>query len=82
MKRPKAGLIVIDLIILSGSYVFMAGLKPVMVSYLSPGYHRNIERKGLEIQHLKERESRLPDPQHYQPEPGGDCLHSLYYLRF
>lgn len=38
MKRPKAGLIIVDLIILSGSYVFMAGLKPVMVSYLSPRY--------------------------------------------
>ncbi len=38
MKRAKAGLIIIDLIILSGSYVFMAGLKPVMVSYMSPRY--------------------------------------------
>jgi len=38
MKRVKTGLIVIDLVILSGSYVFMAGLKPVMVSYLSPKY--------------------------------------------
>ena len=38
MKKPKAGLIIIDLIILSGSYVFMAGLKPVMVSYLSTEY--------------------------------------------
>ncbi len=38
MKKPKTGLIIIDLIILSGSYVFMAGMKPVMVSYLSPKY--------------------------------------------
>lgn len=38
MKRPKPGLIIVDLIILSGSYVFMAGLKPVMVSYLSTKY--------------------------------------------
>ena len=38
MKKPKAGLIIIDLIILSGSYVFMAGLKPVMVSYLNTKY--------------------------------------------
>ena len=38
MKRPKAGLIIIDLIILSGAYVFMAGLKPVMASYLSSKY--------------------------------------------
>ena len=38
MKRPKTGLIIIDLVILSGSYVFMAGLKPVMVSYLSTMY--------------------------------------------
>ena len=37
-KKPRAGLIVIDLIILAGSYIFMAGLKPVMVSYLSPRY--------------------------------------------
>lgn len=38
MKPPKAGLVIIDLIILSGAYVFMAGLKPVMVSYLSTKY--------------------------------------------
>ncbi len=38
MNRPKPGLIIIDLIILSGAYIFMAGLKPVMVSYLSPRY--------------------------------------------
>ncbi|MCK5136477.1 MAG: sugar transferase [Bacteroidales bacterium] len=38
MKRPKAGLIIIDLIILSGAYIFTAGLKPVMASYLSPKY--------------------------------------------
>jgi len=37
-KKPRAGLIVIDLIVLTGSYIFMAGLKPVMVSYLSPKY--------------------------------------------
>ncbi len=38
MKSPKPGLIIIDLIILSGAYVFMAGMKPVMVSYLSVNY--------------------------------------------
>ena len=38
MTRPKTGLIIIDLIILSGSYVLMAGLKPVMVSYMSTRY--------------------------------------------
>ncbi len=38
MKKPKTGLIIIDLIILSGSYMFMAGLKPVMVSYLNSRY--------------------------------------------
>ena len=38
MKKPKPGLIIVDLIVLSGSYIFMAGLKPVMVSYLSPRY--------------------------------------------
>jgi hypothetical protein len=38
MKRAKTGLILIDLVILTGSYVFMAGLKPVMVSYLSTRY--------------------------------------------
>ena len=37
-KKPKNGLIAIDLLILAGSYVFMAGLKPVMVSYLSNRY--------------------------------------------
>ena len=38
MKKPKTGLIIIDLIILAGAYVFMAGLKPVMISYLSTRY--------------------------------------------
>ncbi len=37
-KKPRAGLIVIDLMILAGSYIFMAGLKPVMTSYLSSRY--------------------------------------------
>jgi hypothetical protein len=38
MKHTKAGLIIIDLIMLTGSYMFMAGMKPVMVSYLSTRY--------------------------------------------
>lgn len=38
MKRSKPGLILTDVLILGASYVFMAGLKPVMVSYLSPKY--------------------------------------------
>jgi len=38
MKKPKPGLIVTDLILLSAAYVIMAGLKPVMVSYMSPKY--------------------------------------------
>ena len=38
MKKPRAGLVILDLIILSGSYVFMAGLKPVMVNYLNTKY--------------------------------------------
>jgi len=38
MNKPKPGLILIDLLILAGAYVFMAGLKPVMVSYLSTRY--------------------------------------------
>ena len=38
MKRPKSGLIAFDLLILGGAYIFMAGLKPVMVAYLSPRY--------------------------------------------
>jgi hypothetical protein len=38
MKKQRPGLIIIDLIILSGSYVLMAGMKPVMVSYLSTRY--------------------------------------------
>jgi hypothetical protein len=37
-KKPKTGLILFDLLTLGGSYVFMAGLKPVMVSYLSVSY--------------------------------------------
>lgn len=37
-KKPKSGLIIIDLLILAGSYIVMAGLKPVMVSYLSHRY--------------------------------------------
>jgi len=38
MKHSKTGLIITDVLILGTSYVFMAGLKPVMVSYLSPRY--------------------------------------------
>lgn len=38
MKRPRTGLIIVDLIILSGAYAIMAGLKPVMISYLSSRY--------------------------------------------
>jgi hypothetical protein len=37
-KKPKNGLIAIDLLILVASYVGVAGLKPVMVSYLTPKY--------------------------------------------
>ena len=37
-KKPKNGLIAMDLLILAGSYVGVAGLKPVMVSYLTPKY--------------------------------------------
>ncbi|MDF1575700.1 MAG: sugar transferase [Bacteroidales bacterium] len=37
-KKPRTGLIVLDLIILAGSFIFMASLKPVMVSYLSHRY--------------------------------------------
>ena len=38
MKGPRPGLIITDLLTLIGSYIFMASLKPVMVSYLSPRY--------------------------------------------
>ncbi len=38
MKKPKAGLIAIDLVILAAAYIFMAGLKPSMLSYLSTRY--------------------------------------------
>ncbi len=38
MKPPKTGLVITDLLILAGSYVFMAGLKPVMVSYMNGRY--------------------------------------------
>ncbi len=37
-KKPKNGLIAIDLLILVGSYIGVAGLKPVMASYMSPKY--------------------------------------------
>jgi len=37
-KKPKNGLIVIDLLIVGGSYIAMAGLKPVMSSYLTTRY--------------------------------------------
>ena len=37
-KKPKNGLIAMDLLILAGSYIGVAGLKPVMVSYLTPKY--------------------------------------------
>jgi len=37
-KKPKNGLIALDLLILAGSYIGVAGLKPVMASYLSPKY--------------------------------------------
>lgn len=38
MKKARADLIIIDLIILWGAYIFMAWMKPVMVSYLSTRY--------------------------------------------
>jgi len=38
MNKPKTGLIIVDLLILTLSYIVMASLKPVMVSYLSPRY--------------------------------------------
>lgn len=37
-KKPKNGLIAIDLLILGGSYFAMAGLKPVVTSYLTSRY--------------------------------------------
>ncbi len=38
MKKSKTGLIIIDLLILSVAYVFTAGLKPVMIAYMSNRY--------------------------------------------
>ncbi len=38
MKKSKTGLIIIDLLILSVAYVITAGLKPVMISYMSNRY--------------------------------------------
>ncbi len=38
MKKPKAALVIFDLIFLSGSFLLMAGLKPVMVPYISGRY--------------------------------------------
>jgi len=37
-KKPRTGLILLDLLLVGGSYVLMAGLKPVMTSYLSTRY--------------------------------------------
>jgi len=38
MKKSKTGLVLIDLLILSTAYIITAGLKPVMVSYMSNRY--------------------------------------------
>jgi hypothetical protein len=38
MKKTKSGLVIMDLRILTVSYAFLAGLKPVMVNYLTPRY--------------------------------------------
>ncbi len=38
MKKPRAALILFDLIFLSGSYVLVASFKPVMTSYLTGSY--------------------------------------------
>ncbi|MEZ5073033.1 MAG: hypothetical protein R2751_19325 [Bacteroidales bacterium] len=38
MKRPRTGLILIDILLLSAAYVLMASLKPIMVSYLNTRY--------------------------------------------
>lgn len=37
-KKPKNVLIILDLLILGGSFILMAGLKPVMTSYLTSKY--------------------------------------------
>ena len=37
-RKPRNGLIVIDLLILGGAYFIMAGLKPVILPYLSARY--------------------------------------------
>ncbi|MBE9518250.1 MAG: hypothetical protein IMY68_06755, partial [Bacteroidetes bacterium] len=38
MKKNKTGLLIIDLLILVVAYVITAGLKPVMISYMSNRY--------------------------------------------
>lgn len=38
MKKSKTGLLIIDILILSGAYMFTAVMKPVMVSYMSNRY--------------------------------------------
>lgn len=38
MKKRRPGLILFDLLILTAAYMIMAGLKPSMLSYLSPKY--------------------------------------------
>jgi len=37
-RKPRNGLIVVDLLILGGAYIIMAGLKPVTLPYLSTRY--------------------------------------------
>ena len=37
-KKPRTGLILLDLLLVGGAYVLMATLKPVMTSYLSTRY--------------------------------------------
>ena len=37
-KKPKNVLIVLDLLLLGGSYILMAGFKPTMTSYLTNRY--------------------------------------------
>ena len=90
MKKNKTGLIIIDLLILVVAYVVTAGLKPVMVSYLS---NRYLIGFGVMVvlwifssfylgkyAIIPEGEPPLPDPQYYSSQPGGTGLCGLYHL--
>ncbi len=90
MKKNKTGLIIIDLLILVVAYVFTAGLKPVMVSYMSNRYLVGFAVLLISVDfslllpgkvfYLQEGKSQLPDPQYHSSQPGGPGLCGLHHL--